>query len=171
MGAQHADGAARLPPAAARDLPGGGAGAAQGGADPNARLKRSLWYTTYNRDNLRVDFAGATPFFRAAYATDVEAMKLLLAAGADPTIATIKPRVGTISVPWIVFQMIRFGTRLRVIRVDDVAGPLSDLGHREDREGGEWTISASTPWLARAVDAMHRGGAQEHDAAKKRGDA
>lgn len=60
-------------------------------ADPNARLKQSLWYTTYNRDNLRVDFAGATPFFRAAYATDVPAMKLLLAAGADPSIATIKP--------------------------------------------------------------------------------
>jgi ankyrin repeat protein len=60
-------------------------------ADPNARLKRNLWYTTYNRDNLRVDFAGATPFFRAAYATDVPAMKLLLAAGADPKIGTIKP--------------------------------------------------------------------------------
>ena len=60
-------------------------------ANPNVRLTRSLWYTTYNRDNLRVDFAGATPFFRAAYATDVEAMKLLLAAGADPKIATIKP--------------------------------------------------------------------------------
>ncbi len=60
-------------------------------ADPNARLKRSLWYTTYNRDNLRVDFTGATPFFRAAYATDVAAMKLLLAAGADPKIGTIKP--------------------------------------------------------------------------------
>ena len=60
-------------------------------ANPNARLKRSLWYTTYNRDNLRVDFAGATPFFRAAYATDIPAMKLLLAAGADPSIGTIKP--------------------------------------------------------------------------------
>lgn len=60
-------------------------------ADPNARVKRNLWYTTYNRDNLRVDFSGATPFFRAAYATDVAAMKLLLAAGADPNIGTIKP--------------------------------------------------------------------------------
>jgi ankyrin repeat protein len=60
-------------------------------ADPNARIKRNLWYTTYNRDNLRVDFAGATPFFRAAYATDVAAMKLLLAAGADAGIPTIKP--------------------------------------------------------------------------------
>jgi ankyrin repeat protein len=62
------------------------------GADPNVRLKRSLWYTTYNRDNLRVDFAGATPFWRAAYATDVPAMRLLLAHGADPSIPTLRRR-------------------------------------------------------------------------------
>jgi ankyrin repeat protein len=61
------------------------------GADPNARLKVSLWYTTYDRDNLRVDFSGATPFWRAAYATDVTAMKLLLAHGADPEIPTMRP--------------------------------------------------------------------------------
>ncbi|WP_309671285.1 ankyrin repeat domain-containing protein [Gemmatimonas sp.] len=61
-------------------------------ANPNARLTRSLWYTTYNRDNLGVDFTGATPFFRAAYATDIPAMKLLLAAGADPMVATVKPK-------------------------------------------------------------------------------
>lgn len=60
------------------------------GADPNARLERSLWYTTYNRDNLRVDFRGATPFWRAAYATDIPAMRLLLKHGANATIATIK---------------------------------------------------------------------------------
>jgi uncharacterized protein len=62
------------------------------GANPNARLKRSLWYTTYNRDNLRVDFAGATPFWRAAYATDVPAVRLLLAHGADPKIPTLRRR-------------------------------------------------------------------------------
>lgn len=60
-------------------------------ADPNVRLNRSLWYTTYNRDNLRVDFRGATPFFRAAYADDVAAMKLLLAYGAKSDVPTIKP--------------------------------------------------------------------------------
>jgi ankyrin repeat protein len=59
------------------------------GANPNARLNRSLWYTTYNRDNLRVDFRGATPFWRAAYGTDIAAMRLLLAWGADPNIPTI----------------------------------------------------------------------------------
>jgi ankyrin repeat protein len=60
-------------------------------ADPNVRLKKSLWYTTYNRDNLHVDFRGATPFWRAAYATDVAAMRLLLAHGAKPDVPTLKP--------------------------------------------------------------------------------
>ena len=60
-------------------------------ADPNARLGKKIWYTQYNFDLLRVDDAGATPFWRAAYASDIEAMKLLVARGADPTIATIKP--------------------------------------------------------------------------------
>ena len=58
------------------------------GADVNARLTKSLWYTTYNRDLLGVDRAGATPFWRAAYALDVTAMRLLLAHGADPHLPT-----------------------------------------------------------------------------------
>jgi ankyrin repeat protein len=60
------------------------------GADPNARLKKKIWYTQYNFDLLRTDEAGATPFWRAAYASDIEAMKLLIARGADPEITTIK---------------------------------------------------------------------------------
>jgi ankyrin repeat protein len=61
------------------------------GADPNARIVRKIWYTQYNFDLLRVDDSGATPFWRAAYASDIEAMKLLVARGADPTIPTVKP--------------------------------------------------------------------------------
>ncbi len=61
------------------------------GADPNARLQRTIWYTQYNFDLLRVDDAGATPFWRAAYASDIEAMKMLVAAGADPSVPTSKP--------------------------------------------------------------------------------
>ncbi|MFN2444417.1 MAG: ankyrin repeat domain-containing protein [Vicinamibacterales bacterium] len=60
------------------------------GADPNARLKKSLWYTTYNRDLLGVDRSGATPFWLAAYTLDVPAMRLLLKYGADHHIATAK---------------------------------------------------------------------------------
>ena len=62
----------------------------EAGADVNARLTRTLWYTTYNRDLLGVDRTGATPFWRAAHATDVAAMKLLLEFGADPGLPTIK---------------------------------------------------------------------------------
>jgi uncharacterized protein len=60
------------------------------GADVNARLSRTLWYTTYNRDLLGVDRTGATPFWLAAYTLDLPAMKLLLKYGADPNIRTAK---------------------------------------------------------------------------------
>jgi ankyrin repeat protein len=62
----------------------------EAGANPNARLTKSLWYTTYNRDLLGVDRTGATPFWLAAYTLDVPAMRLLLKYGADPTIGTSK---------------------------------------------------------------------------------
>jgi ankyrin repeat protein len=64
------------------------------GADPNARLSKHLWYMSYNFDLLGVNTAGATPFWRAAYGTDVAAMRLLLKYGADYTIATRKPAGG-----------------------------------------------------------------------------
>ena len=61
------------------------------GADVNARLSKHLWYMSFNFDLLGVNTAGATPFWRAAYGTDVEAMKLLIKYKADPTIPTLKP--------------------------------------------------------------------------------
>ena len=60
------------------------------GADPNRRVRRKVWYSGYNFDQSGVDEAGATPFWRAAYAADVAAMKLLVAHGADPAIPTMK---------------------------------------------------------------------------------
>ncbi len=60
------------------------------GADPDARLSKHLWYMSYNFDLLGVNTAGATAFWRAAYAQDVEAMQLLLEHGADPSITTYK---------------------------------------------------------------------------------
>lgn len=61
------------------------------GADPNPRLQRHLWYNSFNHNVLGVDTWGATPFWRAAYGTDVEAMRLLLQYGADPAIPTYRP--------------------------------------------------------------------------------
>ena len=60
------------------------------GADPNARLSKKVWYSQYDFDQSGVDETGATPFWRAAYAADVDAMKLMLKYGADPTIPTMR---------------------------------------------------------------------------------
>jgi ankyrin repeat protein len=60
------------------------------GADPNARVTKHLWFTSFNfccAENM----AGATAFWRAAYGTDVDAMKLLISYGADPNIPTKAP--------------------------------------------------------------------------------
>ncbi|HXV60812.1 MAG TPA: ankyrin repeat domain-containing protein [Vicinamibacteria bacterium] len=64
------------------------------GADPNVRLEKHLWYMEYTFGVLRaagIDYMGATPFWRAAYALDVAAMRLLKAHGADPSLPTLKP--------------------------------------------------------------------------------
>jgi ankyrin repeat protein len=55
------------------------------GADPNARLAKKLWFRSFG-DHSWVDTAGATAFWRAAQSTDLPAMKLLVAHGADPDI-------------------------------------------------------------------------------------
>lgn len=59
------------------------------GADPNARTRSHIWYAAYNTGRMGVDFAGATPFWRAAYSLDVDAMRLLVRYGADPTIPSM----------------------------------------------------------------------------------
>jgi ankyrin repeat protein len=70
------------------------------GADPNARLNKKVWYSGYSFDLSGVDEIGATAFWRAAYASDVDAMKLLVSYGADPNIRTKRsagrPRAGDI---------------------------------------------------------------------------
>src|SRR5205814_1856654 len=67
------------------------------GANVDARMRTHPWYLVYsgcgNRNCGLADTAGSTAFWRAAYATDVEAMKLLAAYGADPNIPTIAPNV------------------------------------------------------------------------------
>ena len=65
------------------------------GADPNARITRHPWYMVYsgcgNRNCGLVDTQGSTAFWRAAYATDLPAMRLLVEHGADPDVPTLAP--------------------------------------------------------------------------------
>lgn len=54
------------------------------GADPNARLGKKMWFRTFHGDWISPD--GATAFWLAAKANDIPAMKILVAAGANPSI-------------------------------------------------------------------------------------
>ena len=67
----------------------------EAGADPDARLTMHPWYMVYsgcgNRNCGLVDTRGSTAFWRAAYATDVDAMRLLVSHEADPSIPTTAP--------------------------------------------------------------------------------
>ena len=56
------------------------------GADPNAKLARKLWFRPTSHNQQWISTVGTTAFWRAAQATDVPAMKLLVARGADPQI-------------------------------------------------------------------------------------
>lgn len=60
------------------------------GANPNVRLTSQPWYFAYNNcgsGNCGLEnIEGTTAFWRAAYALDVDAMKLLVAHGADPNV-------------------------------------------------------------------------------------
>jgi ankyrin repeat protein len=58
------------------------------GANPNVQIKRKLWFRPSSHDQQWVNPTGATPFWRAAQADDVDAMKLLIAHGADPKITS-----------------------------------------------------------------------------------
>ena len=65
-------------------------------ADPNVRLRQHLWYFAYNNcgsgncglENLE----GTTAFWRAAYALDLDAMRLLVKHGADPKMPSQRMR-------------------------------------------------------------------------------
>jgi len=59
------------------------------GADPNQRLAKKLWFRSLTHDQHWVTTAGATAFWRAAQSSDVPAMNVLVAGGADPKITTI----------------------------------------------------------------------------------
>jgi uncharacterized protein len=60
------------------------------GAQPNVRITQHLWYFAFNNcgsGNCGLEnIEGTTPFWRAAYAVDVDAMRLLVKYGADPNI-------------------------------------------------------------------------------------
>ncbi len=66
----------------------------EAGANPNAPLATHLWYSDFLRGKLGLNLTGATPFWRAALAQDLPAMRALVAHGADPNVPTTWPEPG-----------------------------------------------------------------------------
>jgi ankyrin repeat protein len=65
----------------------------EAGADPNIRMNQHLWYTEHTffvMSSGGIHYSGATPFWRATQALDLDAMRLLKEYGAKPDIANIK---------------------------------------------------------------------------------
>ena len=62
------------------------------GANPNARIDRSIWSRVLAENRVWIDVSGSSAFMRAAQADDVKAMQLLVAHGADPNLTN---RTGT----------------------------------------------------------------------------
>jgi len=58
------------------------------GANVNAPIGEKLWFRSFTNDYTWLDPAGATPFWRAAQASDLAAMRLLMAHNADSKIST-----------------------------------------------------------------------------------
>jgi ankyrin repeat protein len=85
-----------------------------GGADPNARLTRPLPQLGRQLGNaFRVDTVGATPFWLAAKLADVQIMRLLVEAGADPKLATKDSSTPLMAAAGIAYQedQDRYGRR------------------------------------------------------------
>ncbi len=65
------------------------------GADVNVRMKKNIWFFGYSNcgnANCGLELLdGTTPFWRATYAVDLEAMKLLKKAGAIDTLPSYRP--------------------------------------------------------------------------------
>jgi ankyrin repeat protein len=73
------------------------------GANPNAQLKRKLWFRPSDHDDAWTGTAGTTAFWRAAFATDVEAMRLLVKHGADAQLASseaVTPLMAAAGLGW-----------------------------------------------------------------------
>lgn len=58
------------------------------GAKPNVSLVKALWFRPPHHNQMWVSAAGSTPFWRAAQANDLGAMKLLVSYGADPLVSS-----------------------------------------------------------------------------------
>ena len=118
------------------------------GADPNARLPLRRLPPNFNPDGYpqvnNVQYAGATPLWIAAHLADLEALRILEAAGADPLVASIENTTAL-----MVAAGLGYATR----------GPTARLGgRREDSEAAVLAVLEQLVAWGHDVDAVNDNG-------------
>ena len=118
------------------------------GADPNARLPLKRLPPNFNPDGYpqvnNVQYAGATPLWIAAHLADLEALRILEAAGADPLVASIENTTAL-----MVAAGLGYATR----------GPTARLGgRRDDSEAAVLAVLEQLVAWGHDVDAVNDNG-------------
>ncbi len=136
------------------------------GANVNARLTEKLPYRPSGQDRAWVYTAGATPFWRAAVADDLEVMKLLISKGADPKINSfenVSPLMVAAGLGWEGGQTQTWPSWLEVVKycVEELGldvnakdnygyTALHGAGYRGDNEVVEYLVKKGANMEARS---------------------
>jgi uncharacterized protein len=138
------------------------------GADPNVTIKKKLWFRVFANDETWFEVEGATPFLRAAVASDVAAMKLLFDHGADPNIKTTSgdtPLMAAAGIGWAAYwtanapyarlDAVKFcldhGADLKAVDVKGYTA-LHGAAFRGDSEMAQYLISLGADIHAKTKD-------------------
>jgi ankyrin repeat protein len=136
------------------------------GADPNARLKRKLWFRPSDHDDAWVGTVGTTPFWRAAMANDVDAMRLLYSKGADPNVASserVSPLMAAAGLGWLPMVKVVPNARIATVEVclelgaklneTDMLGytPLHGAAYLGDDELVKFLVAKGAPLDAKTI--------------------
>ena len=100
------------------------------GANPNARLTKKLWFRPSDHDDAWIGTVGTTAFWRAAFANDADAMRLLFSRGADPVIASserVTPIMVAAGLGWLPMIKVVPNARVQTVQLClELGGNLND---------------------------------------------